>query len=701
MADASPDAFEKVVDRLLASPHYGERWGRHWLDVARYADTKGYVFFEEPDYPCAYTYRDYVIRAFNDDLPYDRFVLEQLAADRLPLGRRQAAADGAGLPDARRPVHEQRARHHRRPHRRRDAAACSGLTVTCARCHDHKFDPIPTQGLLLALRRLRQLRRADRAAAVRRAAADRRSTPKFAKELQAREQKLTEFVQAKHDELVDGAEDARRRVPAGRPRPARPAEHRGLHALADGNDLNPTMIDPLAGLPGADPQDAPIPSSPPGTPSPPCRRRSSPRRRRDALRASPTRRRRSTRWSPRRFADKPPQSLAEAAQRYGELLNDVDKLWQERCEQTAERTPAPAWPTRPRKSCGRSSTAPTRRRTCRCASYGDLALLPDRPSQAQAAGAAQGRREWRATGPGAPPRAMVLDDLPTPYEPRVFLRGNPNNLGEAVPRQFLERAGRPAAQAVHATAAAGWSWPGPSSTRQPADGPRAGQPRLAAPLRRRPGRARPATSACAASRRRHPELLDYLAATFMDDGWSIKKLHRLDHAVGRLPAGERRPARVPPSRPGERAAVADEPPPARLRGDCATPCWPCPAGSTAPSAGRRCRTSLGPTAQPAHALRLHRPPEPAGPVPHVRLPQPRRHQPAARRDDRAAAGAVPDEPSVRAGLCPATAAAARRDGGNQPGKARRVPVPSRLWTRCRRKTSRPRRAVSGGPATPP
>src|SRR6266404_9071059 len=85
-ADRSPDAFTQVIDRLLASPHYGERWGRHWLDVARYADTKGYLFTEERRYPYAYTYRDYVIRAFNDDLPYDQFVVQQLAADRLPLG---------------------------------------------------------------------------------------------------------------------------------------------------------------------------------------------------------------------------------------------------------------------------------------------------------------------------------------------------------------------------------------------------------------------------------------------------------------------------------------------------------------------------------------------------------------------------------------------------------------------------------------
>ena len=112
------------MDRLLASPHYGERWGRHWLDVARYADTKGYVFFEEPDYPWAWTYRDYVIRAFNEDLPYDRFV--DRATRRRPAApaRTTRPLRRAGLPDRRRALHEQHARHHRRPDRRRDAAGC-------------------------------------------------------------------------------------------------------------------------------------------------------------------------------------------------------------------------------------------------------------------------------------------------------------------------------------------------------------------------------------------------------------------------------------------------------------------------------------------------------------------------------------------------------------------------------------------------
>ncbi len=139
--DTSPDAFAKVVDRLLASPRYGERWGRHWLDVARYADTKGYAFTEDAVYHNAYTYRDYVIRSFNEDLPYDQFILEQLAADRLPQGddKRKLAALGF-LNVGRRFLNDPVLIND-------DRIDCTcrglmGLTVSCARCHNHKFDPI-------------------------------------------------------------------------------------------------------------------------------------------------------------------------------------------------------------------------------------------------------------------------------------------------------------------------------------------------------------------------------------------------------------------------------------------------------------------------------------------------------------------------------------------------------------------------------
>ncbi|HEY6225934.1 MAG TPA: DUF1549 domain-containing protein, partial [Verrucomicrobiae bacterium] len=142
--DDSPEAFEHVIDRYLASPRYGERWARHWLDVARYSDTKGYVFQEERRYPYAYTYRDYVIRAFNNDLPYDRFIIEQLAADFLDLGedKRPLAAMGF-LTLGRRFLNQE-------PDIIDDRIdvtmrGLQAMTVGCARCHDHKFDPIPTK----------------------------------------------------------------------------------------------------------------------------------------------------------------------------------------------------------------------------------------------------------------------------------------------------------------------------------------------------------------------------------------------------------------------------------------------------------------------------------------------------------------------------------------------------------------------------
>ncbi|QDU23074.1 PSD1 and planctomycete cytochrome C domain-containing protein [Urbifossiella limnaea] len=145
LADATPEAYLTVVNRLLASPHFGERWGRHWLDLARYADSDGYE--KDTGRPFAWRYRDYVIRAFNADLPYDRFTVEQLAGDLLPA-----------------PTQEQRIAtgFHRNTLTNKEGgadpeefrvAACVdrvnttatvwlGLTVGCAQCHDHKYDAI-------------------------------------------------------------------------------------------------------------------------------------------------------------------------------------------------------------------------------------------------------------------------------------------------------------------------------------------------------------------------------------------------------------------------------------------------------------------------------------------------------------------------------------------------------------------------------
>ncbi len=144
VSDPSPDAFAKVVDRLLASPRYGERWARHWLDLARYADSEG--FKSDETRPNIWRYRDYVIDSFNQDKPYDRFVKEQIAGDELyPQDPAALIATGFNrhFPD------ESNARKllQRRQEILNDitdtvGATFLGLTFGCARCHDHKFDPI-------------------------------------------------------------------------------------------------------------------------------------------------------------------------------------------------------------------------------------------------------------------------------------------------------------------------------------------------------------------------------------------------------------------------------------------------------------------------------------------------------------------------------------------------------------------------------
>jgi cytochrome c553 len=147
LADNSADAYEKLIDRLLDSPHYGERWGRHWLDLARFAESHGYE--QDYDRPTAYHYRDFVIRALNDDMPYDQFVRWQLAGDEFEPNNNLALMAtgflGAG-------THATQITANQVEKERYDelddmaatvGTAMLGLTIGCARCHDHKFDPIP------------------------------------------------------------------------------------------------------------------------------------------------------------------------------------------------------------------------------------------------------------------------------------------------------------------------------------------------------------------------------------------------------------------------------------------------------------------------------------------------------------------------------------------------------------------------------
>jgi mono/diheme cytochrome c family protein len=526
-ADPAPDAFARLVDRLLASPHYGERWGRYWLDVGRYADTKGYVFFQEAEFPWAYTYRDYVIRAFNEDLPYDRFIMEQLAADQLALGadKRPLTALGFLTLGGRFMNNQQDILDDRIDVVTRGLLA---LTVTCARCHDHKFDPIPSQDYYS----LYGVFASTQEPTVPPLFADPPATEaygKYARELQTREAKLTEFVRAKHEELV---QSARKRVAeymlAAHRLRSQPRTD-DFMLIADGNDLNPRMmVRWRAYLQQQRRTHHPVfvpwevfEDLPEKTFAEQARACSA------NFMAHPNPARPINPVVAKSFADHPPRTLLEAAQRYGELLNGADKLWHEAVQHAAaaHQPPPRVLPDPAQEELRQVFYGPDGPPNVAMNPVGDLDLLPDRPSQAKLQELRKAVETWRATGPGAPPRAMVLQDTAVPYEPHVFLRGNPNNLGPAVPRRFVAvLAGEQRQPFQHGSgrldlARAIVDRNNPLTARVIVN--RVWMHHFGSALVRTPSdfglRSEPPT---------HPDLLDYLASSFMADGWSLKKLHR-------------------------------------------------------------------------------------------------------------------------------------------------------------------------------
>ena len=159
--DEAPDAYAQLVDRLLESPHYGEKWGRHWLDVVRYAESNSYE--RDGTKPFVWRYRDYVIRSFNEDKPYDLFLMEQLAGDEMDeVTAERIIATGyyrLGLWDDE-PADPQQAWYDDMD----DVLATTaqgmlGMTLNCARCHDHKIDPVPQEDYYRMLAFFRNIRR--------------------------------------------------------------------------------------------------------------------------------------------------------------------------------------------------------------------------------------------------------------------------------------------------------------------------------------------------------------------------------------------------------------------------------------------------------------------------------------------------------------------------------------------------------------
>ncbi|HQR05489.1 MAG TPA: PSD1 and planctomycete cytochrome C domain-containing protein [Gemmatales bacterium] len=518
-ADTSPNAYPKLIDRLLASPRYGERWARHWLDVARYADNKGYVFFEDKNYPWAFTFRDYVIEAFNKDLPFDRFIQEQLAADQLKLKDSKALAALGFLTVGGHFMNNT----HDIIDDRIDVVSrgLMGLTVTCARCHDHKFDPVP-QADYYSLYGVFRSSTEPLVPPLLVQAPTTKDFEKFALDLAQREKKLYDFVHARHQELVN---DARKRVTeyllavyASRNQP--PADDFML--IADKGDLNPTMINRWrVYLDNAG-------------------------KRNDLL------------WKPwhafaalaeKEFASRsadicqmihrekglnplvkkafasPPTDMKDVAKRYGQMLEESERRWQYVLIRSFFRRKPP--PTKLEDAdteqlrevlYGSQSPADAPLTL----DWGFLSLFPDRATQEEYKKLIKEVEVHSAKGPA---RAMVLNDSVRPFEPQVFLRGQPQRLGEHVPRQFLAVVN-----------------PG----RQPFN-QGSGRLELAHEVtsKRNPLTARvivnrvwmhhfgvglvptPSDFGLRGSPPSHSELLDYLASDFMENGWSLKRLHRL------------------------------------------------------------------------------------------------------------------------------------------------------------------------------
>ncbi|MGZ5518357.1 MAG: PSD1 and planctomycete cytochrome C domain-containing protein, partial [Limisphaerales bacterium] len=502
--DRSPNAYEKLIDRLLASPRYGERWGRYWLDVARFADTKGYVYSgrEETKFVQSAAYRDWVIRAFNEDLPYDQFLKLQIAADQMEAGRNSLAAMGY-LTMGRRflgVVHDI-------IDDRIDVTmrGMQGLTVGCARCHDHKFDPIPTKDYY-------SLYGVFAGCYERTVALDAPSIPakaylEYETELKKREDKFTATF---HDKCEEQAKRFRAKTTEylHGVLNAEKFETEVFYSFVTADDVNPVVVrqwqayllsqakqtHPVWGLwhSYVDVAKAKKPFS--------------------SVSVS------TNKTNPlvtQAFKTNAPASLHDVADRYGKLLVAVDKKSME------GKTLSPDEEELRQVLVGADSPA-----VVPPGAIVDMEWYFDEPTRVALGGLQVQIDQWMIQSPGSPPHAVILEDRAVQKNPHVFKRGNPANKGDEVPRQFLEVLSGPnrkpftkgsgrleLAEAIASTN-------NPLTARVMVN--RIWFHHFGAGLVRTPSdfgtRSEPAS---------HPELLDWLARYFMDNGWSMKKVHRL------------------------------------------------------------------------------------------------------------------------------------------------------------------------------
>jgi hypothetical protein len=510
-ADPSEEAFQATVERLLASREHAEHWARHWLDLARYADTMGYAFPGQSRlYPFAWTYRDWVVRALHDDLPYDRFVTLQLAADLIqpPVPREDLAALGF-LTVGRTFSGNQ----HDIIDDRIDLVGrgLMGLTISCARCHDHKYEPISTADYYALHGVFASCEVPDRLPLI----GEPPSGPEadaFAKTYAELDGNLTAHANSIYERAVREAvahaadyffEVAR---PAKRP-DGRPPQ------LADGYELEPLLIDRLRRLLGGAREDHPI-LGPWATVKelPDARIRAAIAR---SVAARPMAE--SSRVNPlvaAEFASARPASLRQVAEVYGRLVARVAPAIAGGAPADAGEPPDLA---AIREIFGREGTPFIAPRS-------DALRLAKRSEEGERFRLTTAIRNHEATAPGGPPRAMVLRDKPSPVDSPIFLRGDPGRRGPVTSRRLPELLGgtpldrgssgrldlaRAIASPENPLAArviVNWAWThhcGRGLVATPGDFGLRGEPPT------------------------HAKLLDDLARRFVEDGkWSLRWLHR-------------------------------------------------------------------------------------------------------------------------------------------------------------------------------
>jgi hypothetical protein len=515
--DSEPHCYERLVDRLLNSKHYGEQWARHWLDVARYSDTKGYVYArEERHWVHAWTYRDWVIDALNEDLPYDRFLLLQLAADQvddrhnddlaamgfLTLGRRFLGVNRDIIDD------------------RIDVVTRGtlGLTVSCARCHDHKYDPIPTADYYSLYGVFDSC--AERLVPIENTSDDHAD---FWKELQTRRDTLEarrekarqESSQRTRDRVGDylQAQTELEKYPAD-----------GFDQIFQKTDLLPAFVFRWEQFLYEQGREDPVFMPWHAYKSIPRDSFAS-----DAADVAASLRSDVDRINPivAGVFTTAPASFDEVVERYASIFGAIDRRWKVTVK--AATTNGDEIPTGFGDPAGEQ---------LRAVLYGPDAPceVPDEPivhseelfdsDTCTELWKLQGEVDRWIINSDVPARfALTLIDRKTPTRPRIFERGNPLRLGEEVPRRFLsllaafsgerfdQGSGRlelaknivDPRNPLTARVIVNRVWAryfGRGLVATPSDfGIRAGQPS-------------------------HPELLDWLASQFILEGWSLKKLHR-------------------------------------------------------------------------------------------------------------------------------------------------------------------------------